>query len=53
MYVVWIIGFFAVLITGRWPESLRAFVIGVMRSASLVSVYTYLLTDTYPPFTLD
>ncbi len=53
VYVVWIIGFFAVLITGRWPESLRTFVIGVMRWANRVSVYTYLMTDTYPPFSLD
>ncbi len=51
--VVAIIGFFAVLITGRWPESLRAFVIGVIRWANRVSVYTYLMTDTYPPFSLD
>jgi len=53
VYVVAIIAFFAVLITGKWPESLRTFVIGVIRWANRVSVYTYLMTDTYPPFSLD
>jgi hypothetical protein len=53
VYVVVIIGFFAVLITGSWPESLRAFVIGVIRWATRVSVYTFFMTDAYPPFSLD
>jgi Domain of unknown function (DUF4389) len=53
VYVVVIIGFFAVLITGKWPESLRTFVIGVIRWANRVSMYIYLMTDTYPPFSLD
>jgi hypothetical protein len=52
-YVCLIIGFFAVLITGKWPESLRTFVIGVMRWSNRVSIYIYLMTDTYPPFSLD
>ncbi|HVT41670.1 MAG TPA: DUF4389 domain-containing protein [Acidimicrobiales bacterium] len=53
VYVVAIIAFFAVIFTGKWPESLRAFVIGVMRWSFRVSVYTYLMTDSYPPFSLD
>lgn len=53
VYIVGVIGFFAVLITGRWPESLRTFVIGVIRWANRVSMYTFLMTDTYPPFSLD
>jgi hypothetical protein len=53
VYVVWIIGFFAVLITGRWPESLRDYVIGVSRWANRVSIYVYLITDKYPPFSFD
>jgi uncharacterized membrane protein len=53
VYVVAIIGFFAVLITGKWPESLRNYIIGVSRWANRVSLYVYLITDTYPPFSLD
>ena len=47
------LGFFAVLFTGRWPDGLRRFVV----SAQLVNLryFTYglLLTDQYPPFSID
>jgi hypothetical protein len=48
-----IIAFFAVLITGRYPEGLFNFVTGVLRWAWNVNAYVYLLTDRYPPFALD
>jgi hypothetical protein len=48
-----VIAFFAVLFTGRWPEGLRTFVVGIMRWSTRVSAYLYLLTDEYPPFSLD
>jgi Domain of unknown function (DUF4389) len=51
--VVAIIGFFAVLFTGRWPEALRNFALGVGRWWVRVQAYLHLLTDDYPPFTLD
>lgn len=51
--VVWFIAFFAVLFTGRWPEGLRTFVVGVVRWQTRVSAYALLLTDEYPPFSLD
>ncbi|HKE74038.1 MAG TPA: DUF4389 domain-containing protein [Acidimicrobiales bacterium] len=51
--VVWLIGVFAVLFTGRWPEGLRTFVVGVMRWYTRVEAYLGLLTDEYPPFSLD
>jgi hypothetical protein len=51
--VVWIIGFFAVLFTARWPEGLRTFVVGVMRWYTRVEAYVSLLTDEYPPFSLE
>ena len=47
-----LIGFFAVLITGRWPDGLRDFIVGVHRWAYRVQAYVYLLTDVYPPFRL-
>ena len=53
VYVVAIIGFFAVLITGRWPDSLRNYIVGVVRWSNRVSIYLYLVTDEYPPFSLD
>jgi hypothetical protein len=51
--VVWLIAFFAVLFTGRWPDGLRSFLLGVMRWALRVEAYLLLLTDEYPPFSLD
>jgi hypothetical protein len=53
LFVVWIIGFFAVLFTARWPEGLRDFTVGVNRWALRVGAYAYLLVDEYPPFTLE
>ena len=50
---VGIAGFFAVLITGRWPEGMRRFLIGTMRWSIRVSAYIYLMTDMYPPFSLE
>jgi len=52
-YVVWVIGFFAVLITGRWPEGMRDFLVGAMRWSLRVNAYYYLMTDQYPPFSLQ
>ena len=51
--VAWVIAFFAVLFTGRWPEGLRSFVVGVLRWGTRVSAYLLLLTDKYPPFSLE
>jgi Domain of unknown function (DUF4389) len=52
-FFVVIIGFFAVLFTGKWPEGLRDYLVGVARWAHRVVAYTYFMTDEYPPFTLD
>jgi Domain of unknown function (DUF4389) len=52
-FLAWVIAFFAVLFTGRWPEGLRAFVVGYLRWLTRVEAYVGLLTDEYPPFSLD
>jgi hypothetical protein len=46
-FVAW----FAILFTGRYPEGLFRFAVGVMRWAVRATTYLYLLTDHYPPFT--
>jgi ABC-type uncharacterized transport system YnjBCD permease subunit len=48
-----VIGFFAVLITGEYPEGIRDFVVGVTRWSLRVQAYVGLLTDEYPPFSLS
>ena len=53
VFVVGVIALFAVLFTGRWPQGLRGFVLGVGRWWLRFQAYLLLLTDEYPPFTLD
>jgi Domain of unknown function (DUF4389) len=51
--VVLFIAWFAVLFTGKWPEGMRQFCIGYFRWSLRVSAYFFLLTDVYPPFSLE
>jgi hypothetical protein len=49
-----IIAWFAILFTARYPRGLFDYVVGVMRWAARVSGYAFILvTDVYPPFSLD
>ena len=48
-----LIAFFAVLITGKFPRGLWDYLTGVNRWAYRVTSYVFLLTDAYPPFSLE
>jgi hypothetical protein len=53
-FVVTIIAWFAILFTGRYPQSMFRFVEGVFRWSNRVGAYMFLLvTDKYPPFSLE
>ncbi len=48
-----VVGWFAVLITGRYPRALFDYLVGVGRWTLRVQAYAFLLvTDQYPPFSL-
>jgi hypothetical protein len=47
-----IVGLFAVLVTGTYPEAIRDFLVGAYRYALRVEAYVGFLTDEYPPFSL-
>jgi Domain of unknown function (DUF4389) len=45
-----LIAWFAIVITGRYPEGLYGFIAGFLRFATRVTAYTALLCDPYPAF---
>ena len=52
-FVCIILSWFAILITGSYPQPLFNFVLGVNRWGFRVNAYTFALnTDRYPPFSL-
>lgn len=51
-YVVAVLHWFAVLVTGRPTTALGDFLIGVARWLNRATAYFYLLTDDYPPFSI-
>jgi len=51
--IVGIIAFFAILITGKYPEGMWNFSLGVLRWSVRVNAYFYLMRDEYPPFSFD
>ncbi len=51
--IVFYIGYWAVLITGRYPKGLFTLVIGVQRWSYRANAWFVGLVDRYPPFTLS
>ena len=51
--VVLVISWFAALFTGTVPEGCAEFLSGFLRWLARVEAYLFLLTDEYPPFSLD
>jgi hypothetical protein len=51
--VLLLIAWFIVLFTGRWPEGMRRFCIGYYRWSIRLQAYFFLITDVYPPFSLE
>jgi hypothetical protein len=51
--VVAFIGWWGALFTGRLPQFAVNFLSGILRWTIRVYAYDYLLTDIYPPFSLD
>lgn len=47
------VGWFGALFTGRLPEFAVEYMTGYTRWNTRVAAYTFLLTDVYPPFSLD
>jgi hypothetical protein len=48
-----IIGWFAILFTGSYPDGLYRFAVGYLRWSLRVEAYALLIHDEYPPFSLD
>jgi hypothetical protein len=48
-----LIAWFSILFTGRYPEGLYGFAVGVLRWNTRVEAYLLLLHDEYPPFSLE
>jgi hypothetical protein len=49
-YLAVLVAWFAIIITGRYPEGLYDFVADFTRFYTRVLAYTYLLSDPYPSF---
>jgi hypothetical protein len=51
-WVILLVAWVAVVITGRYPVGMFDFIAGYLRWSTRVSGYLFLLTDKHPPFSL-
>ena len=51
--IVTFFAWFAILFTGNYPKGICDFLVGVLRWNVRVNLYGALMTDIYPPFSLD
>ena len=51
--VVAFIAWWAIIFTGPYPKGMYDFYVGYMRWMTRYQGYMYLLTDKFPPFTMD
>lgn len=52
-FVTAVIAWFAILFSGRYPESMLDFAVGVYRWSLRVEAYQLLMRDEYPPFSFQ
>jgi len=50
---IWFISWFAILFTGGYPRGMFDFMAGFLRWVERVNVYVLLMTDDYPPFSME
>ena len=48
----WVIAWFAILFTGRFPRGMFDFIVGTLRWNYRVTAYVVFMRDEYPPFSL-
>ena len=52
-FIVAVVGYFAVLFTGKYPRGLFNLILGVIRWQTRANLWLFGLTDRYPPFSLS
>lgn len=52
-YLAEFIAFFSILFTKKYPEPMFKFVVGALRWNQRVNAYANLMTDQYPPFSME
>ncbi len=54
VFILVIVGWFSIVFTGKFPQGIHNYLVGVNRWSLRVQAYAFLLTtDKYPPFSLD